>query len=191
MQDPVTFTTRYEWRAWLIQHHLTATEIWLVITKKSASPRNLSYNDAVEEAIAFGWIDGKMKSLDGQRFMQRYTPRRPASTWSETNIERAKAVIAEGLMTEQGLRVYEDGVAAGRIVPSAKTFSIPTDLEAAISENEKARENFSTMPPSARLMFVHWIDAAKKANTRAERIRKSVVFIAENKRLTDVFGPAR
>jgi len=191
MPESVSFTTRGEWRAWLREHHLTAKEIWLVFAKKGASVRTISYDDAVEEAISFGWIDGKVKTIDDQRFMQRYTPRRPASAWSETNIERAKAMIAQGLMTEHGLRVYQEGIAGGRIVPSIRNFSVPPDLEAALSGNEKAGDNFSRMPPSAQLMFVYWVNAAKRTETREIRIKKSVELIAENKKLTDVMGLAR
>jgi len=190
MQTPTCFGNRGEWRAGLQEHHLTATECWLVIAKKYASIGAIAYNDAVEEAICYGWIDGKVQSIDDQRFMQRYTPRNAASTWSETNIERAKAMIARGLMTDRGLKAYQAGIAGGRIVPSARNFSVPPDLDEALSGNEKARDNFSRMSLSAQLMFARWVSTAKKAETREMRIRKGVELIVENRKLTDILGPA-
>jgi uncharacterized protein YdeI (YjbR/CyaY-like superfamily) len=191
MQESVRFRSREEWRAWLQEHHLTAKEIWLIFAKKGASIRTISYNDTVEEAICFGWIDGKVRSIDDQRFMQRYTPRKPSSSWSETNIQRANGMIARGLMTEPGLKAYQDGMARGRIVPSIRNFSVPPDLEAALVENERARENFSRMSPSAQMLFASWVTNAKKAETREMRLKKSVELLSANKKLTDVMGPGK
>ena len=98
---------RKQWRKWLSNNHNKKKEIWLVYYRKSTQKPRIEYNDAVEEALCFGWIDGIEKSLDEERFAQRFTPRRPKSNWSESNIQRMKKLIKSGEMTEAGMAVYK------------------------------------------------------------------------------------
>lgn len=108
-----------------------------LVQKKTGKP-TIPYNDAVEEAICFGWIDGKVKSIDAEKYSQRYTPRRSKSQWSVLNIERAKKMIKEKKMTKWGLEKYQEGLKDNKIIPTSKNFSIPTDLTKVLSENPQA-----------------------------------------------------
>ena len=120
--------------------------------------------------------------------MQRYSLRKPKSPWSETNIERAKRMIGRGLMTEAGLKIFKKGVRNNLIIPSSKNFSVPPDLEEALRKNETLWTNFQRMAPSARLMFVYWVNSAKTPATRQRRTDKSIELIAENRRLDETVG---
>jgi len=179
---------RAAWRAWLSKNHALSKEIWLVLTKKRARQSSVSYVDAVEEAICFGWIDGQAKTIDDEKYMQRYSPRKPKSPWSETNIERAKRMIDKGLMMESGLKIFREGIRNNLIIPSSKNFSVPQDLEEALRKNETVWSNFQNMPPSARLMYVYWVNSAKTPGTRKRRTDKSIELIAENRRLNETLG---
>lgn len=111
--NAICLKDRKQWRSWLRKNHAVEREIWLVIYKKNTGKPSIPYEDAVEEAVYFGWIDGRMKSIDDEKYMQRYSPRTAKSTWSESNIARAEKMIAEGKMTEAGLRAYRQGVKGG------------------------------------------------------------------------------
>jgi uncharacterized protein YdeI (YjbR/CyaY-like superfamily) len=130
--EKLYFKNRDEWRDWLQKHHQSKKEVWLIYYKKHTGQTTISYSDAVEEAICFGWIDGQIKKIDGDKYMQRYTPRTPKSLWSELNIEKAKKMIKIGQMTEFGLKVYSAGLKTDERVPSSKSFSIPSYFKNAI-----------------------------------------------------------
>lgn len=174
---------RREWRRWLEKNHRSKDEIWLTIYKKHAGKPSVPYTDAVEEALCFGWIDGQMKSLDKEKYIQRFTPRKYSSNWSVTNIDRVKKMIKEGRMTTWGRKVYEEGMKANIIIPSSKNFSIPSDLKKALVGNKKAWSNFQNFAPSAQLAFVYWVDTAKTDETRQERIEKTFKLSLEGKKL--------
>jgi len=184
----ITLKDRTAWRAWLMENHTITKEIWLVFYKKHTKHPSVTYPDAVEEAICFGWIDGRVKTIDSDRYMQRYSPRKAKSPWSEINIERAKRMIHEGLMTEEGLKVYREGMKNNLIIPSSKNFSLPPFLEEALRKNENVWNNFQKMAPSARLLYVHWVTSAKTTETREKRINKSVELIAQNRKLNETIG---
>ena len=174
---------RKEWRLWLQRHYRSKEGVWLVYYKKHTGKPSVPYIDAVEEALCFGWIDGQIKSIDKERYMQRYTPRKSSSNWSVVNIERAKRMIKERKMTAWGREVYEGGMKTSTIIPSSKNFSVPKDLKTALEANQKARSNFQSFAPSARLAFVYWVTNAKTDTTRRERIEKTVKLSAEKKKL--------
>ncbi|MBI4333211.1 MAG: YdeI/OmpD-associated family protein [Chloroflexi bacterium] len=173
---------RGEWRSWLKQNHLSQKGVWLVYYKKHTRKPSVPYNDAVEEAICFGWIDGKIRKLDEDRYMQRYTPRKARSAWSEVNIERAKRMVKAGRMTPAGLDAYEKGMKDGRIVPSSKSFTVPEDLREALMNNSEAWRNFAGFAPSAKLLYCYWVDEAKTQETRLQRIAKTVELAAQNRK---------
>lgn len=172
---------RAAWRAWLRKHHRKAQAIWLVYYKVNSGQPSVTYDEAVEEAICFGWIDGQVKSLDDERYMQRYSPRTAKSRWSVTNVARAEAMIERGRMSKWGLQVYQDGMTR-EIVPSTGDFTVPPELTAALAGNEAARRNYEAFPPSARLQYVYWINDAKTEATRERRLRKTIEALAANKR---------
>ena len=173
---------RKEWQSWLQKNYLSEKSIWLVYYKKHTKKLSIPYNDAVEEAICFGWIDGQIKKIDDERYMQRYTPRTSKSRWSVINIERAKRMIKQGHMTKEGLRIFQNGIKNKEVVPSSKKFVVPTDLKEALAKNKKALNNFKNFAPSAKLAYVYWVDIAKTNETRQKRIRKTVEQIAQNKK---------
>ena len=129
------YATRQAWRQWLLQHHSTVSEIWLVYFKKHTGKPSVAYNDAVEEAICFGWIDGLIRRLDDERYMQRYTPRTRNSRWSALNIRRAKAMIRQRLMTEAGMAAFK----TGKPLPSGKVRLKLTDNVSKYSDDIQAR----------------------------------------------------
>lgn len=173
---------RKEWRSWLQKYHGSDKGVWLIYYKKHTGKSSIAYNDAVEEAICYGWIDGQIKKIDDERYMQRYTPRTSKSLWSVINIERAKKMILQGSMTAAGLKIYQDGVKNKERVPSSKDFSVPRDLKTALTKNVSARSHFQNFAPSAKLAYVYWVNTAKTKETRQKRINKTVGLIAQNKK---------
>ncbi len=173
---------RKEWHAWLQGNFQTEKGVWLIYYKQHTKETSVSYNDAVEEAVCFGWIDGRVKRIDEERYMQHYTPRKPKSLWSETNIERAKKMITQGCMTEQGLNTYQEGAKNKKTIPSSKKFIIPPYFKEALDKNKKAWINFQDFPASAKLLYVYWVDSAKTAETREKRLKKTLELISQNKR---------
>jgi uncharacterized protein YdeI (YjbR/CyaY-like superfamily) len=143
--------SRAEWRAWLDKHHATKTEIWLVSNKKD---RGVSYKESVFEALCFGWIDGIAKSVDADRTAQRFTPRRPKGNWTELNKERARRLIAEGLMTDAGRAVLPD--------LSPESFAIATDILEALRADDTVWANFEAFPDLYKRVRISYIEETRK-----------------------------
>lgn len=177
---------RKEWRTWLQENYHLEKGIWLIYYKRHTGKPSIPYNDAVEESICFGWIDGRIRKIDEEKYMQHYTPRKPKSAWSEINIGRAKKMIQQGSMTEWGLKIYQDGMKNNKIIPSSKKFTVPLYLKEALIKNKKAWGNFQNLAPSAKLAYVYWVDTAKTAETREKRIKKTVELIAQNKKYGEI-----
>lgn len=175
---------RKEWREWLQKNHLSKEGIWLIYYKKHTGKSSVFYNEAVEEAICFGWIDGQIRKIDDEKYMQRYSPRTFKSLWSVINVGRAKKMIEQGRMIEKGLKIFQDGIKTKERVPSSKSFSIPSYLKMALIKNKKAWSNFQRFAPSAKLAYVYWVTIAKTSDTRQKRIEKTVKSIEQNK----IFG---
>ena len=159
---------RKGWRKWLEKNHERSSGIWLIYYKKSSGKSRVRYDDAVEEALCFGWIDSTIRSIDEEKFMQHFTPRKPKSGWSSLNKKRIEKVIAEGLMTKAGLEKIEAAKKDGswesldKIYAPADQLSIPDDLEKAFAKNKKAKINFENFPVFTHRQFLHWIDSAKR-----------------------------
>jgi uncharacterized protein YdeI (YjbR/CyaY-like superfamily) len=179
---------RKTWRNWLEKNHAKSPGIWLVYYKKASGKPRVSYNDAVEEALCFGWIDSTVKFLDDDRYMQRFTPRKPKSGWSGTNKERIKKVTAAGLMNEAGLVKIEAAIKDGswtsldKIYVPPDQLLIPDELGKAFSRNKKAKINFENFPVFTRRQFLNWINTAKRPVTRKARIKQAVLMSAANKK---------
>jgi len=176
--------TRKAWRRWLEKNHAKSPGIWLIYYKKSTGKAKLIYNDAVEEALCFGWIDSTMRPLDTERFMQRFTPRKPKSVWSGLNKKRIKKIMAEGLMTKAGLEKIETAKKDGswESFDHVEAMQVPEDFEKALSKNKKAKINFENFPQFAKKQLLYRINSAKTEATRKERIIFCVKMVAENKR---------
>jgi uncharacterized protein YdeI (YjbR/CyaY-like superfamily) len=173
-------TTRAEWRAWLAKNGETCREIWLVYYKKGSDKTRIPYGDAVEEAICFGWIDGKIMRLDEDRFAQRFSKRRPESRWSSLNIRRAEKMIAEGKMTESGRKVFRP---ERRFDASMFPTALPKRLEEEFKAKRAAWNNFKEFPPSYRRMTIAWVASAKKEETQAKRLNQLIKFSSRKQRI--------
>lgn len=171
---------RREWRAWLEKNHGKCSEIWLVYYKKSSGKPRIPYEDAVEEALCFGWIDGKTRRIDEACYAQRFTPRRPRSSWNRANIKRAERLIAEGKMAAAGLVAFHSE--KRRDTPAMPT-EMPKEFEARFQRQSAAWKNFQNFPPYYRRMTSGWVASAKKEETRLSRLSKLIEFSARNERI--------
>lgn len=183
--EQIDVPDRAAWRAWLLANHESSPGIWLVLYKKASGKARLSYDDAVEEALCFGWIDGVVNKLDDERRIQLFTPRRPKSTWSKPNKLRIERMVAAGLMTPAGLAKIEAAKADGSwsTLDSIDALQMPTDLEAALAANPVAREHFSKFSNSVKKGIYFFIQSTKRPETRAKRVADTVEKAARNVRI--------
>ena len=176
---------RAQWRKWLSKHHSKFPGVWLVFYKKASRKPSVSYNEAVEEAICFGWIDTKVNRLDEERFKQKYTPRNPKSVWSLLNKKRALKMIREGRMTKAGMAKIRAAKKSGMWANAytlKKKVDIPSDFKKALATNSLASKNFSDFAPGYKNHYIGWVVEAKSLKTRERRINKVVECIALNKK---------
>ncbi len=178
-------TNRNEWRDWLENNYDSENEIWLIYYKKHTGKPSIPYDDAVEEALCFGWIDSIVKRIDDEKYTQKYTPRKKKSIWSSLNKKRAKKMIKLGLMTEAGMSKIEDAKKNGEWYKADSPENEPElqpELRKALNANKKARENFNNLAPSYQKQFIGWISSAKREETRAKRIKETVRLSEQNKK---------
>jgi uncharacterized protein YdeI (YjbR/CyaY-like superfamily) len=173
--------TRAEWRAWLAANHASSPGVWLVQWRTPTGRRRLEYDEAVEEALCFGWIDSLAKRLDGERSMITMTPRKPTSGWSRSNKERLERLTPAGLMTPAGLRTVEVAKANGawELLDDVEAIVVPPDLTAVLAQDDAAAAGFATMTPSAKKAILFALKTAKKPETRARRIAAAVAEAAD------------
>jgi uncharacterized protein YdeI (YjbR/CyaY-like superfamily) len=166
---------RDEWRAWLQANHAVAKEIWLVYYRKATGKPRVPYNDAVEEALCFGWIDSQQKGIDEERFAQRFSPRKPRSSWSESNRVRLRKLIAAGKMEPAGLAV-------AREVILDEPFELPPDIEAALKQEPQTWTNFLAFSEDYRRIRVAFVASARnRPDVFMKRLRHLVSMTAQNK----------
>lgn len=179
----ILFETQQGWEAWLVKHHAEAGGAWLKIAKKATGASSVSYSEALESALCYGWIDGQKASFDEQYWLQKFSPRRPKSIWSKVNCDKAMALIAEGRMQPAGLRQVELAKADGRweqAYDSQSKMAVPDDLQSELDKNPAAQEFFNTLNSVNRYAILFRIQTAKKAETRSARIRKFVEMLAKH-----------
>lgn len=183
--ETVTAGSRAEWRAWLAANHATSPGVWLVIHKKNNPEPSVTYVEAVEEALCFGWIDSKMNPLDETRFRQVFTPRKPTSVWARSNKERVARLIGQGLMTPAGLAVIEVAKQNGTwtAYDAIAALELPEDLKAALDENPAAQEHWEAFSASVKRGILYFIQTAKRPETRAKRIARTVELAAQGIRV--------
>jgi uncharacterized protein YdeI (YjbR/CyaY-like superfamily) len=172
---------RAAWTAWLEKHHASASEVELVFYRKSTGKPTLSYAEAVEEALCFGWIDGVKHKLDDERYTYRFTPRRPGSKWSAINRQRVAALDAAGRLRPAGRAAF--AAVAGAPPAPARTApkTMPPDLAAALRAAPKARTAYDQLPPGHQRLWQRFVHEAKQADTRARRAAKVVSLLLAGK----------
>lgn len=173
---------REDWRAWLEKHHATETEVWLVFYKKHTGKPRVPYDEAVEEALCFGWIDSIARKLDEDRFAQKFTPRKDRSNWSALNLQRVERLIASGRMTPAGLAKLDPAPQAPpkRFESGDET---PSFIAEALRANPAASESFQRLAPSYRRNYIRWITEAKKEETRQRRLQEVLQKLDRNEKL--------
>ena len=171
---------RQEWRAWLEENHDKKQNIWLIYYKQKSKIPTVSYSDAVDEALCFGWIDSKAKSLDEVKFMQFFSKRKEKSVWSKINKEKIEMLISSGLMTPAGLAIIEKAKANGSwtILDEVEALIIPPDLEEAFSQKLDAKTYFLKLSRTDQRNILQWLVLAKRPETRQKRIDE-IVDLAE------------
>lgn len=176
--DPILpFATSAAFERWLAKHHQQATVLWIKYAKKGSGEPSITLAEAVEVALCYGWIDGQAKSLDERHYLQRFTPRRPTSTWSKINRDRVARLIAEQRMRPAGQAEVDRAKADGRwdaAYDSPKTATVPDDLAAALAKQPKAKAAFEKLGSMGRYSILHRLMLAKQPATRARQIAAAI-----------------
>jgi uncharacterized protein YdeI (YjbR/CyaY-like superfamily) len=176
------------WTQWLETHHQTSSGIWVMIAKKESGQVSVTYAEALEVALCFGWIDGQKQKLDEQFWLQRFTPRRPKSLWSVVNREKVEVLIAQGKMRAAGQREIDRAKQDGRwdaaYQPQSR-MTVPEDFQQALDADEAARTFFETLNSANRYAILHRLHTAKKPETRAKRLAQFMEMLARGDKLHD------
>jgi uncharacterized protein YdeI (YjbR/CyaY-like superfamily) len=174
--------SRAEWRQWLEQNHTRTQGVWLISYKKATGKPRFDYDESVEEALCFGWIDSKPGKLDEERSMLWFAPRKSRTGWSKLNKERVEKLMQAGLMAPAGLAKVEEAQRDGSwtALDAAEALEIPPDLAKAFSKNKTAKGFFDQFPRSVKKGILEWIGSAKKPETRAKRIEETVTKAEQN-----------
>jgi len=186
MIDPgvVAPSDRAAWRRWLIRHHTQPEGVWLLIRKKGSAAPGVSYDDAVEEALCYGWIDSKAVGQDEDHYRQWMSPRRATSGWSASNKRRVADLIERGLMAAPGLAAIDAAKRDGSWdkLRTSDAIEVPPDLAKALRQHPPATKHWGAFPPGVRSQILWWIADAKRPETRARRIEQTAKLAAENVR---------
>jgi uncharacterized protein YdeI (YjbR/CyaY-like superfamily) len=177
----MSFGSAQAWEDWLTANHVSSPGVWLKIGKKDSGAQTVSYGEALEVALCFGWIDGQKRGLDDTHWLQRFTPRRVRSRWSRINRDKATALITTGRMRPAGLREVELAKADGRwdaAYEGQRLIEVPPDLAAALARDDEARAFFATLSSANRYAILYRIQDAKRPETRARRITTFVAMLA-------------
>lgn len=185
--------TRAQWRQWLQDNHRTTQAAWLVSWKKNTGKPAVSYDDAISEALAFGWVDSQPRRLDDESTMLYFTPRKPTSAWSRPNKLRIQALRSQGLMTPAGEHAVRRAIQNGTwtLLDDVEDFIVPDDLKEAFTRHPGSSDNWDHFPPSARRGILEWIIQAKRSVTRTTRIKETARLAAVNERAAQWRGPAK
>jgi uncharacterized protein YdeI (YjbR/CyaY-like superfamily) len=177
---------REEWRKWLSENHNKESGIWLIFLKKEANCATLGYEDAVEEALCFGWIDSIIKKLDDERYTRKFTPRKEESRWSNLNKKRAQKMIEQNRMTPIGMARIEAAKRSGLWDKPDRpqiSFEIPEILSDALAENKRAKDFFERLATTYQKQYIGWIQIAKQQKTKVQRVKESIRLLAQGKKL--------
>ncbi|MCC6158628.1 MAG: YdeI/OmpD-associated family protein [Deltaproteobacteria bacterium] len=182
----IAFADAASFARWIAVHHVSCDGVWLRIAKKASGVASITYAEALDEALSWGWIDGIRKAFDETTFVQRFTPRRAKSIWSQINREKVAALIEAGRMREPGLREVERAKADGRweaAYAPLRNLEAPDDLRAALAKNHKAARFFDTLNAVNRYAVIRRVLMAKKMETRERKIREFVAMMARGEKI--------
>lgn len=184
--------TRAQWRAWLAHHHERPDGVWLILWKKDSGRARLAYDEAVEEALCFGWIDSKPRALDAARSMLWFAPRKAGTGWSRPNKQRVERAIRAGLMMPAGLRKVEAAQRDGSwsALDAVEALQVPADLAAALQAHPPAAQHFDAFPRSVRRGILEWIVQARRSETRLQRVLETAQRASRNERANQWRPPA-
>lgn len=183
MEDPIDlfdFKNRHDWRAWLEKNNASESQAWLVIHKKGSSLEGMRLDEAVEEALCYGWIDSTLRRRDKYTYLLRFTPRRPDSVWSMHNIKRVDTLLRSGVMREAGMAKVREAKASGQwqaAIDREHPDQIPSDLETALCCKKGALAGYRGLSDSQKKQFLFWIQSAKRKDTRRKRIAEIVTRV--------------
>jgi uncharacterized protein YdeI (YjbR/CyaY-like superfamily) len=190
-KDIETFSPQnsQEWRKWLEENHSIKNSIWLIYYKKKSKIPSIEYNEAVDQALCFGWIDSKSKPIDDEKYMQFFSKRKPKSVWSKINKNKIERLTSEGLMSQAGLDIIQIAKENGSwfILDDAESLIIPQDLSIELDKNPLAKDYFINLSRSNKRNILQWLVLAKRAETRQNRI-KEIVDLANLGRKPKQFG---
>lgn len=184
---PIRMRSRRAWRAWFEKHHADRKAVWITYYKAHTGKPSVSYVEAVEEALCFGWIDGQVQRIDDESWCQRFTPRRPGSAWSKVNLRRFARLMGEGLVTEAGRAA---GPTKHTRIAAAfwdKPDVTPPDVRAGLEVSAKAWARFQALPPSRRKQYIAWLATAKKPETRARRFARAIDLLERGEHPMDKY----
>lgn len=173
--------TPEQWRRWLVDHHASESEVWLVFHKRHTRQASIAYEDAVDEALCFGWVDSLIKRLDDARYARKFTPRKVDSKWSTSNRQRYAQLKASGRLMPAGLSrapTHRSGDA-----PRPSLAEVPPYILEALGNHPAAGRYFESLTPSYRRMYIAWIDSAKQAETKTRRLEEAIRLLAAGKKL--------
>lgn len=174
-------STQTDWREWLQENHLSKQSVWLIYYKKKSKIPSLSWSEAVDEALCFGWIDSTARPIDDEKYMQFFTKRKPNSVWSKINKDKVEKLIATGKMSQAGFESIEKAKQNGSwtILDSVEELTVPEDLEAAFQANEGSKDFFMSLSKSVRKAILQWLVLAKQQTTRQKRINEIAELAAQ------------
>ena len=178
---PTFFATSAKFRAWLQKHHKTADELWVGFYKKATGKPSITWQEAVDEALCFGWIDSLIKRLDEARYARKFTPRKADSNWSNAKRQRYAQLKATGRLMPAGLNRAPDDRPNDRPRPSP--LKVPPYIHEALKKRPSAWKYFENLPPSHRRLYVGWIDSAKREETKMRRLKKAVTLLSAGQKL--------
>lgn len=188
-QPTLTFASSSIWRTWLAENHAVSDGIWLRFFKKGSGVETVTYAEALQEALCFGWIDGQRQTFDSQSYLQKFTPRRPKSGWSKINVGHAERLIANGRMTPAGLRAIEAAKGDGRwdrAYDSPGRMGVPEDFLKALAKHNRAKTFFDKLDRVNRFSICYRLQTAKTAETREKRMTAIIDMLKRGERFHDV-----
>jgi uncharacterized protein YdeI (YjbR/CyaY-like superfamily) len=181
-----TFASQKKWVEWLVKQHGKSAGLWLKLGKKDSGISSITYDEALEIALCYGWIDGQKKGFDEKHWLQKFTPRGPKSIWSKINVAKAERLIKSKKMKPAGLRAIEAAKKNGRwekAYDSQRTAAVPKDFQAALNKNKKAKASFAALNSVNRYAILFRIHNVKKAETRSKNIKKFIEMLEKNEKL--------